>query len=327
MALQPYEQFKGVTDWRRDGLNDNLEYGLMQWIIWSFLQIGGFENVLFSQASGLYGGHPAILRLVTDPNFTKGQVWEGIRSDWIWETGISYPVQPRQCSGVYVNGSFKPTATEVGTYAHYIDFPRGRVVFDNAIPISSNVRADYSFRIPTIAKSKEPWLQELMYGSLDVQRSDFRVAGSGSHNQLSEARRQMPTIGIELSQRRGYQPYQLGGGQFVYQDVLLYVLSEHKDERDKIINILSNQNDKVIELPDRGLMKESAQFPVDIDVFGRPVSNPMQYPNIIAPTGDGGFRWARCMLRNAQSQVMQTTNDWLYRGVVRITCESIFENL
>jgi len=327
MALQSYERFKGVTDWRKDGFNDNLQYGLKAWIKWAMLQVGGFENVLSSQASGLYGGHPAILRPVTDPNYTDGQIWEGIRSDWVWETGISYSVEPRPCSGVYVGGDFKPTETEVGAHAHYIDFPRGRAVFASPISTTANVRSDYSFRIPTIAYSKQPWLQELLYGSLAVQRSDFLMAGSGSHNQLSEARRQMPTIGLELSERKNYQPYQIGGGQFVYQDVVLHVLAENKTDRDKLLDILSNQNDKVIELPDKGLMKENAQFPVDIDVQGRPVSSPMQYPSIVAPTGDGGFRWARIMLRNAQSQVMQTTNDWLYRGAVRLTCEAIFENL
>jgi len=291
------------------------------------LQIGGFENVVTTQASGLYGGHPAILRPVTDPNFNSGRVWEGIRTDWVWETGISYSVQPRECSGVYVNGAFKPTATETGAYEHYIDFPRGRVVFTNAITTTSNVRSDYAFRIPTLAFSKEPWLQELLYKSLSVERSDFLIAGSGSHNQLAEARRQMPTVGLELSQRRGYKPYQIGGGQFVYQDVLMHILAETKDERDKLLNILGNQNDKVIFLPDRGLMKESAQFPVDIDVRGRPVSNPMQYPSIVAPTGDGGFQWTRVMLRDVHSQVIQTTNNWLYRGAVTLTCEAIFENL
>jgi hypothetical protein len=327
MALQPYETFKGVTDWRRDGFNDNLRYGMLSWCRWALLQIGGFENVLKSQASGIYGGHPAILRGVTDPNFEQGRVWEGIRSDWVWETGISYGVQPRQCSGVYVDGAFKPTATEVGAYEHYIDYPRGRVVFASAIPTTSDVRCDYAFRIPTAAYSKMPWMQELLYGSLNVHRSDFMAAGSGSHNQLAEARRQMPTIGLELSQRRGYHPYQLGGGQFVYQDVLLHVLAESQGERDKLVNVLSNQNDRVIVLPDRGLMKEGATFPVDIDVKGRPISNPMQYPSIVAPTGDGGFKWAQVMLRDAQSQVIQTSNDWLYRGVVRLTCEAIFENV
>jgi hypothetical protein len=265
--------------------------------------------------------------LSDDPNYTSGQVWEGIRSNWVWETGISYGVQPRPCSGVYVNGSFKATATEVGEYEHYIDFPRGRAVFTTPISTSANVRSDYSFRIPTIGFSKEPWLQELLYGSLKVQREDFPIPGSGSHNQLSESRRQMPTIGLELSGRQNYKPYQLGGGQFVYQDILLHILAENKDERDKLLNILGNQNDKTIELPDKGLMKEGAQFPVDIDVQGRPVSNPMQYPSIVAPTGDGGFRWARIKLINAKTQAMQTTNNWLYHGVVRLTCEAIFENI
>lgn len=327
MALKTYTEFKGVTDWRKDGFTDNLQYGMLSWVNWSLLQIGGFENVLSSQIDGLYGGHPAILRPVTDPNFDDGQVWESIRSHWVWETGISYGVQPQFCSGVYVEGSFKTTETEVGTYEHYIDFPRGRVVFATPVGTTANVRADYAFRIPTAGFSKEPLMQELLYGSLNVSRSDWNVPGSGSHNQLAETRRQMPAIGLELSQRHDYKPYQLGGGQWVHQDVLLHVVSENKDERDKLLDILANQNDKVIMIPNRALMKESTQFPVDIDVYGRPVSNPIQYPNIVAPTGDGGFRWASCRLRNANSQVMQTTNNWLYSGVVRITCEMIFENI
>ena len=327
MACQSYEIFKGVTDWREDNLASNFQYGLKEWSRWAMLQAGGFENVLKSQADGLYGGHPSILRPVVDPNYTNGRVWEGIRSDWIWETGVSYSVTPLVCSGVFVNDSFKTTATEVGAHAHYIDFPRGRIVFDSAISTVSNVRCDHAFRIPTIGYSKKPWTQELIYGTLNMERTDFLTAASGSHSQLGEARRSMPTVAIELAQRRGYHPYQIGGGQFVYQDVLLYILTEHRSERDNLLDIFSNQNDKVIYLPDRKLMKESAQFPVDIDLEGRPVSNPKQYPDIIAATGDGGFQWARIMLKNAQGQMMQTTNSWLYRGVVRLTGEAIFENI
>jgi len=326
MALQDYEKFDGVTDWRKDGFNENLQYGVTAWSKWSMLNIGGFENVLKSQASGLYGGHPAILRLADDPRYTSGQVWEGIRSDWVWETGISYGVQPQFCSGVYVDDSFKTTATEVGAYAHHIDFPRGRVVFDTPISTTADVRADYSFRIPTIGNAKEPWFQELLYGSLKVHRSDF-PSTSGSHSQLPESRRSMPTVGVELSNRIRYVPYQLGGGQALLQDILLYVLAENKEERDKLLDIFANQNNKVIWLPDRGLMKANTQFPVDIDVQGRPVTNPMQYPDIIAPTGNGGFRNGNIMFHNTQSEIMQTTNDWLYRGVVRFTCEAIFENI
>lgn len=326
MALQPYEQFKGVTDWREDGLNSNLQYGLLAWSRWSMLQVGGFNNVTMSQASGLYGGHPAILRPVVDPNYTDGQVWESVRSDWVWETGIYYSSQPRACSGVYVDGSFKPTATEVGAYAHHVDYPRGRVVFDAPISTSADVRCDYAHRVPTIDEASKPWFQELLYGTLETERSEW-LSTSGEANLLAEARRTMPTIGLELAAREGYAPYQLGGGQWVWQGVVFHVLAENKADRDSLLNLLANQNDKVIWLPDRGLMKESSQFPVDIDVMGRPVSNPMQYPSLIAPTGDGGFQWAKVMLREARSQVMQTTNSWLYRGTVRFTCEAIFENI
>jgi hypothetical protein len=319
--------FKGVTNWRRDGYQDNLRYGLWSWSRWSMLDVGGFENVLSSQASGLYGGHPAILRPVTDPNFTDGQVWEGIRSDWVWETGLSYSVQPRACSGVYVSGVFKPTLTETGVYKHYVDYPRGRVVFTSPLDVDTTVKCDYSFRIPTIDYVDKPWLQELLYGSLDVQRSDFLIQGSGSHNRLAETRWQMPSVGIELSNRVKYKPYQLGGGQFVYQDVLLHVFAENSEDRDKLLNIFSNQNDKVITIPDMGLMKTSAQFPVDIDIYGKPVNIPKQYNDIIAPTGDGGFEWTRVMLRNTTAQTLQTINNWLYRGAVRYTCEAIFENI
>jgi hypothetical protein len=322
MALQPYEKFKGVTDWRKDGFNDNLQYGITEWVRWAMLQVGGFENVERSQASGLYGGHPAILHVVDDPNYQAGQVWEALRSDWVWETGISYGVQPRACSGVAVNNTFYDTETTIGDYAHYVDFPRGRVVFDAPISSASDVRCDYAFRAPTIGPAKEPWLQELMYGSLDVHQAEYL-----NTNRLSEARRRMPTVAVELSQRSGYRPYQLGGGQFVFQDIIFYILSETKDERDKLVNILGNQSDKVIVLPNRGAMKSSGAFPVDIDVMGRPVTNPMQYPQIVADTNDGGFAWTRVMLKHAHTQNMQTTNNWLYRGTLRLTCEAIFENI
>lgn len=327
MAVNAYENFKGVTNWRDDGYSDNLSYGLRAWIRWALLRTGGFENVLMSQASGLYGGHPAILRPVVDPNFDNGQVWEGIRSDWVWETGVYYTVEPRACSGVYVDGSFKDTDTEVGTYAHYIDYPRGRVVFDSAIDTDSNVRCDYSFRIPTVDYSKTKEMQEILYGSLNVHRDDFYHAGSGSHSRLAQTRRTLPTIGIELVERRGYSPFQIGGGQVVYQDVMFYVLATYQDERDKLLNLLGNQNNKVIWIPNIKLMKENAQFPVDIDIYGKPVSNPVQYPTLIAATGDGGFRWAKVALTNASIQSTQQINNWLYRGAVRMTCEAIFQNI
>lgn len=323
MALQDYQQFKGVTDWFEDSYSDNLKYGLIEWMRWSFLQIGAFQNVTAGQASGLYGGHPAILRPVSDPNFSDGRVWESIRSDWVWETGISYSTEPKKCSGVYVGGTFYDTDTTTGTYEHYIDYPRGRVVFNTPISTSSNVKSDYAFRTVSVDLAKKPYMQEMLYGSLNVERSDFNIAASGSHNQIAQTRRQLPTIGVELG-NRSYSPYQLGGGQYSYQDIILYVLAENMSDRDKLVNILSNQNDKAIWLTDRKTLKDSGLYPYDIDVYGKKVSSPIQYPQL---SSNSSYQWSLVQIRNTTTQHLQTFNNWLYRGAVRFTCAAIFQNI
>lgn len=322
-----YELFNGVTDIKADFYSQNLLYGITDWCRWASLQGGAFQNVIKGQSSGLYGGHPSILRPVSTPNYNNGQVWEGIRSDWVWETGLSYSVTPRDMSGVYVNDTFYDTSTTSGTYAHHVNYPLGRVVFDTAIPTGSNVKADYSFRTISFAPTKEPWLQELLYGSLEIERSDFYVMSSGSHSQLSHARRQMPAVGIELSTRRGYSPFQLGGGQYIYQDIIYYVLAENSEDRNQLLDILSNQNDKTIWIPDRKMMKENAGYPHSLDYRGVPVSSPKQFPDLILPTGEGGFRWSKIRFTNTTSQPWDTVNGWLYRGEVKTTCEAIFENI
>lgn len=323
MLNYDYVKLKGVTDWREEGFNDNLHYGLIEWLRWGFLNVGGFSNVAKSQADNIYGGHPSILRPIDNPNYGSGQVWQATRADWVWETEIEYETQPVHCSGVYIDDEFKEAATEEGEYEHYVDFLRGRIIFTEPIDDELDVRADYAYRIPTVGDMRLPWMQELLYGSLSVSREDF-LAGTGPYNWLPETRRQMPTIGVELSQRHSYEPFQLGGGQWVNQGVLITVLAENSDDRDKLLNILANQNDKVIVLPNRGEMKSGGAFPANLDMQGRLVENPMQYPDMI---DESGFPWTNVRLKNVSVDTTQTISGWLYRGVVRLTCEAIFENI
>jgi len=91
-----------------------------------------------------------------------------------------------------------------------------------------------------------------------------------------------------------------------------------------LVDLFCNQNDKVIWLPNVSDIKESVNYPIDIDVKGSPVANPMQYEDIV---GESGFRWARVRLINTQADSLQFINDWLYLGTVRTTCEIIIENI
>jgi len=323
MALQDWEHFRGVSNIRRDNFTENLLFSLIDWMKWSTLQIGGFQNVQYLNASGIYGGDFSRLRLVSDPNYTDGQVWEGFQSDWVWETGIYYDVQPQFCSGVFVDGTFYPTATEVGDYAHSINFPMGRVVFDTAISTTSTVNANFSHRTVSYVRASEPWFRELLYDSYRIDRSDFLSEGSGQWDQLMSTKRHLPVVGVEVGGRR-FEPYEIGGSfSYVFQDITMYVLSENEDERNQIVDILSQQHDKTIWIYNRGLLKDQNKYPPDLDIYGSPVANPLQFPELVAPTGDGGYQYRKVVLGDVRVQVMDQIHDQLYRGLLRTTFEGI----
>ena len=317
MALQDWEKFKGVTNVEHDQYAQNLFYGFQAWLNWAAVNAGAFQNVNHSNASGVLGGDFSRLRLVRDPRYTSGQVWETFRQDLVWETGVQFTPQPTKMSGVFVGDTWYETASETGIYSHYIDYPHGRIVFDSAISTSAVVKSDFAHRTMSFIDANQGWFQELLFNSYKVDRSDFLAAGSGQWDQLAETKRVLPVCGIELVQNRTYSPYQLGGGQWAHQDVLMYICTETRRERDQWMDILSMQNDRTFYLINRKLMKEDAGYPHDLDYRGMTVSSPTQYPQMVAPTGQSGFRWTNAIMENTRAEVMETVNGWLYRGVVR----------
>ena len=86
-------------------LNCELESNLKSYLDWGMLGIGGWFNVNIP-TSGAWGGTFDQLRVVDDPSYTLGQVWETARKDWVWETGVAYTGgSPIDISGVYVNST------------------------------------------------------------------------------------------------------------------------------------------------------------------------------------------------------------------------------
>ena len=92
------EALTGVSNIGKSALGDLLQAGIISFFDWGFQNIGAYENVNIP-TSGVYGGDRHILRPVQTPYYTNGRVWEGYRSNWIWESGFSQPVQPIQISG------------------------------------------------------------------------------------------------------------------------------------------------------------------------------------------------------------------------------------
>ena len=240
MALNNPTLFKGVTSIQKDNLTNNLLLGTQDFFSWGFLNVGGFQNITRSPAvSGSYGRTSDRFRLRNsdDPSFEEGQVWEGFRNDWVWESGFKYnETKPIHVSGVWIDGFFyKPNDP---TYSHFIDYSNGRVVFDYPVPKTKKVEANFSHRTVGITLASEKFVQELMFDSYDIQDLDsYLISSSGNRNQLGARRLQLPIVALELGSSRGHRGWQLGGGQIAYNDLLFHVFADNEFEKNNIRDI------------------------------------------------------------------------------------------
>ena len=159
---------KGFTTVGDSTVTNNVRENLISFIDYGLIEKSGFVNISIP-TTGVYGGLEHRLRLVSDPRYDDGQVWEGFKSNWVWESGLgaltstnnSYP----GVSGVYVNNTFYPTST-TGTYSHHINHTLGRVVFDSPINTGSVVNCSYSYKYINVAKADGlNWFKRIHKGS------------------------------------------------------------------------------------------------------------------------------------------------------------------
>ena len=223
-------------------------------------------------------------------------------------------------SGVFVDGAFQSTF-DSPTYPHSVDYSNGRVIFNTALPTTSAVTAEYSYKwINVVPANSTPWFREIQYGS---QRADghFEQTGSGDWSQLAQSRLQLPAIAVEVVPPRVSEPYQLGGGSYVHTDVIFHVLAEEDYVRDKLIDIVSLQNEKSIYMIDTNRMATNDAFPLDWKGSVKPSG--FRYPDLVKPSGIGGYRWKGLRFENVRSQRTAPINESLHTGVVRMTTQVI----
>lgn len=330
MAFNEPTKFKGVTSIQKDNVSNNLLLGVQDFMSWGFLNIGAFQNITRSPAvSGSYSDSHSRYRLrnVDDPSYDVGQVWGGYRNDWVWESGCSHGnSKPIQVSGVWIDNYFY-SPSDV-TYSHYIDYPNGRIIFDYGIPTAKTVEANFTHRTVGVSLASEKFIQELMYDSYDMEDLDsYLIASSGSRNRMGERRLQLPVVALELVQGGKNEGWALGGGQITYNDMLFHVFSDNEFEKNNIRDAIINQNEKIIYLINRGLMKENQKYPLQLDSLGSPVKNAKMYPDLVSPTGEGGFRWREARFDKIQCSDMEPVNSWLHRSTIRATFSIIMNNI
>jgi hypothetical protein len=310
---------KGFDNWGDTTLTDQLAQNLVSFFNNGFLNLGAFTNVTMN-LSGYYGGDFSRLRPVNDPNFADGRVFEGFRSQWVYESGISYNYQPISISGVYVSGVFCPTSGLA--YSHHIDYTLGRVVFDNPINQSIPINIEFPYRNVFATTSEAPWFRQIQTNSLRVDNNQFLQGPSGAWDTLAQSRVQLPAVVIEPTTRITLEPMQLGGGQFRNQDVLCHVVAETPWERNKLTDIILSQKDKTIYLYDLNKVVADEVWALNFD--GSPNPSGLQYPQLVDP--GLGYRKYNCLFYNAVAQdVMNPQN--LFVSSVRLTCKIQVDNI
>jgi hypothetical protein len=324
MTKPAYTQLKGTTVFGKDSLTHNLLYGIIDFYNWGFLEIGGYSNVNRPTSSGVYGGSRYRLRYVNDPRYSAGQVWEGFRTNWVWETGVSPTTQPIQVSGVWKNNTY----STLNSLNAYVDYPNGRVIFNTPIATTSTIDAEFSHRIVAIRDTETPYLQTLMYESYRVDKPDALTSLSGNWSSLADTRTQLPCVGVEVSYDGSFSPYQIAGGQNVHKTVNFYIFAENRDHKDYIADIIASQNDRGIIIPDRFQMRTDPKYPLNVDFKGAVTGvYKLQYPEIVAWSGDGGFAWRTAYITNTRVQDLQPINGWLHRAKVSSTYTIVAEEI
>lgn len=317
MSCQYNTCFKGVDNISQELLLNILESNFKMFFDWSFLKIGAWFDAVNAHSGTIYGNTnpPAKLILSDDPSYNPGQVWQGIRKEWVWESGVSYSGNnPINISGVYVNNSFIPYAS--GTFT--IDYPEGRIVFNSAKSKSSNITINHSYRyVQTYRSSDSPWFSIIQYPTLDNTNSDIQQISSGEWSIAGNHRIQLPAIVIESVPRSRSRPFELGNTSlWLEQDVAFYVLAENKNDRNKLLDIIRLQQDLTIELFDTNALSQNDQYPLNYN--GDKKNNPLMYPNIVQQ-----YAWRKCLIKEVSLFELDNITPNLYRGMARATVEII----
>ncbi len=321
-----YNSLSGFDDVRDLGLNNEIQDSLVEYFDWTLLEKGNYFNVTLGEEAP-NGEDYSKLRVSSNDHYDSGRVWEGFRKNWVWQSGTGYSPDTLTntdenwpgVSGVYIEGNFEPTSG-VGQYAHYIDHFNGRVVFDNAIPTGTLVQAEFSYKyINVVYANNMPWYKELQ-AKTSQPTASFLNMDKGEWNIPPESRLQLPAIAIEVVPRRVFKGFQLGGGQWVYTDVLFHCLAEDEVTRNKLVDIVSLQNFKALNVFHSNAINTSGNYP--LDYRGVPVPSALRYPELI-DLHDGG----RIRLTNTtvQDMIMFDTN--VFGGIVRTTTEGIKLNI
>lgn len=314
--------FNGVSSFGNFSFDEIVQASVQSYADWALLTANAFVNVN-NPTSGAYGGTFHELKHFDDPRYSSGQVWRTARANWIWEAGFNSDISPVSISGAYVNNVFVPASGDGVTF----DYREGRIIFDTPIATTSTVTLEHSYKWVNVVDADEiPWLRQVAYNSHRVDNSDW-ATGSGDFSNLRASTVQLPTVAVEVVPK-GNAGYEIGRNGHIWTeyDIKFHVIGEDKWSTTRIANAFRFQEMRALYLIDLDRLSNNNAFPLRHD--GSVVNNPVQYTTMIAPTGDGGYRYSGALggkfyLDNPVQTNSQQVNDRLYLRTITVDAKSV----
>jgi len=307
--------FQGLNSISEDLLLNIAEANFKSFFDWSFLNLGAWLDAEIGEYTiNSQSVQQSQLLPVVDESYTNGQVWQGIRKDWVYETACHPTETPIVITGLTVDGV--PMTYPNGGFT--INYPEGKVVFDNPIPIESVVLMRYSYRLVQVYRASDaPWFSELQYGSFNNSDPDIQRMEDGNWSIAGNHRIQLPAIIIDPIARSNSIPYEIGSRDLIIsQDIGFYVLAESKNDRNKLLDILRLQQGLTLGFYDTNLVAKNQAFPLsanlDINPFG------LMYPGLVET-----YKYRKCYLKNINLYEIESINPNFHQGLARATIEII----
>ena len=226
--------FVNITNYREPLQTELLEYSAIEYLKWCFAKIGGFSSTKYNASNGL--------DLLKVP--ASGNKAISLKSQWIYESGLSGILSPINISGVLKNGSLM-------TSGYTINYNDGEITFDSPVLPSDVIRVEYSYRTPQIHKRNE-WFKQLQF---DSTTSNITFGStSGFYNILAKNRVQLPAIVVHVPTEtpRNLRPYGMGTITNNHaQNTEFYIITANDEDNSRIHDILVNQKTSSFNMLDK----------------------------------------------------------------------------
>ena len=308
-------------------ISNQLEYNLSEFLDYGFVSAGGFINV---KASGdnIYGVAPYKLYPVNDPNYKNGQVWQTVRKNWVYESGIggsaaygSLGKTPVYITGIHVGGIGGTLVNDetAGTYSHDLDYKNGRVIFDSAISNTTNLVLNYSYKwVQVYNYADADFWQEIQYAT-DNNETHLNSRTKGDFTTDPKNRVQLPAVVLETVPRSSSTPHRIGDHSLVVdQDILIHIIADNYFERNNITDIIKLQEDRVIKMYDINTVSKSGVYTFKFD--GQLNANRIGYKELV---NNNDYFYNTCRLKDMVVSSVESVNPDLFESTIRTTAEII----